>query len=98
MTSIDIGMAVLRGAASRLYDLHERILAFYKRHLPQGVLAALGVGFAVVCSVAIRLYALYDRFSIHLKELMPKGLYARALLIIIVPMVLLQSVVAFIFM
>ena len=32
------------------------------------------------------------------KELMPKGLYARALLIIIVPMVLLQSVVAFVFM
>jgi len=32
------------------------------------------------------------------KELMPKGLYARALLIIIVPMVVLQSVVAFVFM
>ena len=29
---------------------------------------------------------------------MPKGLYARALLIIIVPMVVLQSVVAFVFM
>ncbi len=29
---------------------------------------------------------------------MPKGLYARALLIIIAPMVLLQSVVAFVFM
>jgi two-component system, OmpR family, osmolarity sensor histidine kinase EnvZ len=32
------------------------------------------------------------------KNLMPKGLYARALLIIIVPMVVLQSVVAFVFM
>ncbi len=32
------------------------------------------------------------------KEMMPKGLYARALLIIIVPMVILQSVVAFVFM
>jgi two-component system osmolarity sensor histidine kinase EnvZ len=32
------------------------------------------------------------------KDLMPKGLYARALLIIIVPMVILQSVVAFVFM
>ncbi|MCX7322210.1 MAG: two-component sensor histidine kinase, partial [Hyphomicrobiales bacterium] len=31
-------------------------------------------------------------------ELMPKGLYARALLIMIVPMVILQSVVAFVFM
>ena len=29
---------------------------------------------------------------------MPNGLYARALLIIIVPMVVLQSVVAFVFM
>ncbi len=33
-----------------------------------------------------------------LKGVMPKGLYARALLIIIVPMVVLQSVVAFMFM
>ena len=32
------------------------------------------------------------------KAFMPKGLYARALLIIIVPMVILQSVVAFVFM
>ena len=32
------------------------------------------------------------------KSMMPKGLYARSLLIIIVPMVLLQSVVAFVFM
>src|SRR5438046_5010102 len=32
------------------------------------------------------------------KYWMPKGLYARALLIIIVPMVVLQSVIAFIFM
>ena len=32
------------------------------------------------------------------KSWMPKGLYARSLLIIIVPMVVLQSVVAFVFM
>src|SRR5882724_7091528 len=32
------------------------------------------------------------------KNWMPKGLYARALMIIIVPMVILQSVVAFVFM
>src|ERR1700681_5097517 len=32
------------------------------------------------------------------KNFMPKGLYARALLIMIVPMVVLQSVVAFVFM
>ncbi len=39
-----------------------------------------------------------DRFSLWLKSVLPKGLYARALLIIIVPMVVLQSVVAFMFM
>src|SRR5437763_6065077 len=39
-----------------------------------------------------------DRSSFSLREVMPKGLYARALLIIIVPMVVLQSVVAFVFM
>ena len=33
-----------------------------------------------------------------LNSVMPKGLYARALLIIIAPMVILQSVVAFVFM
>ncbi len=39
------------------------------------------------------------RRSTHwLNKIMPKGLYARALLIIIIPMVLLQSVIAYIFM
>ena len=33
-----------------------------------------------------------------IKRFMPNGLYARALLIIIAPMVILQSVVAFVFM
>ena len=49
-------------------------------------------------SVASRLYALYERGDIAFKQLLPKGLWARALLIIIVPMVVLQSVVAFVFM
>ncbi|MGB6540379.1 MAG: ATP-binding protein [Xanthobacteraceae bacterium] len=40
----------------------------------------------------------WDRFSRWMKSVMPKGLYARSLLIIIVPMVVLQSVVAFMFM
>jgi len=61
MTSLDIGMARLRGAAGRLAGAWEQIDSFIK-----GVL--------------------------------PKGLYARALLIIITPMVVLQSVVAFVFM
>jgi two-component system osmolarity sensor histidine kinase EnvZ len=38
-----------------------------------------------------------DRFAQWLKTVLPKGLYARALLIIILPMVVLQSVVAFMF-
>src|ERR1700761_9009943 len=40
----------------------------------------------------------WDRLGRWLKSVMPKGLYARALLIIIVPMVVLQSVVALMFL
>src|SRR3954454_20699546 len=45
-----------------------------------------------------RLYEVYDRSSLSLRGVMPKGLYARSLLIIIAPMVILQSVIAFVFM
>jgi two-component system osmolarity sensor histidine kinase EnvZ len=51
-----------------------------------------------VGSAALRVYDVWDRFGGWIKSLMPTGLYARSLLIIIVPMVLLQSVVAFVFM
>jgi two-component system, OmpR family, osmolarity sensor histidine kinase EnvZ len=51
---------------------------------------------------AVRLYrgkpSLWRRFSSGVSRRMPKRLYARSLLIIIVPMVVLQSVVAFVFM
>jgi two-component system osmolarity sensor histidine kinase EnvZ len=40
----------------------------------------------------------WKRLSRSLNNVMPKGLYARALLIIIAPMVILQSVIAFVFM
>ena len=40
----------------------------------------------------------WGRFNALAQGMMPKGLYARALLIIIAPMVILQSVVAFVFM
>ena len=40
----------------------------------------------------------WRRMSRWLNSVMPKGLYARALLIIIAPMVILQSVIAFVFM
>jgi two-component system osmolarity sensor histidine kinase EnvZ len=43
-------------------------------------------------------HAGWRRFARWLNGVMPKGLYARVLLIIILPMVILQSVVAFVFM
>src|SRR5262249_21310350 len=49
-------------------------------------------------AVGQRVYDVWDRFGNFIKSLMPTGLYARSLLIIIVPLVLLQSVVAFVFM
>lgn len=44
------------------------------------------------------LLGVYGRAARRLASLMPKGLYARALIIIITPIVLLQAVVGFIFM
>ncbi|HET9816547.1 MAG TPA: HAMP domain-containing protein, partial [Xanthobacteraceae bacterium] len=61
-------------------------------------IAALRSSLSALRSAAERGYDLYDRISAVLKGVMPKGLYARALLIIIAPMVVLQSVVAFMFM
>ena len=40
----------------------------------------------------------YGRLATRTREWMPKGLYARALIIIIAPMVLLQSVITFVFL
>ena len=40
----------------------------------------------------------WQRLDLWVRTVMPKGLYARSLLIIILPMVVLQSVVAFLFM
>jgi two-component system osmolarity sensor histidine kinase EnvZ len=58
----------------------------------------LRTGFSALRTAAMRAQVFYERAPIALKSLMPKGLFARALLIIIVPMVVLQSVVAFMFM
>ena len=49
-------------------------------------------------SAANRVSSSWTRFTRLVKSVMPKGLYARSLLIIIAPMVILQSVVAFVFM
>jgi two-component system, OmpR family, osmolarity sensor histidine kinase EnvZ len=61
-------------------------------------MAALRTSVSLLRSFAGRCSDLYERASATLKGIMPKGLFARALLIIIAPMVLLQSVVAFMFM
>jgi two-component system, OmpR family, osmolarity sensor histidine kinase EnvZ len=49
-------------------------------------------------SAAGRVSGVWDGFGRWFKGMMPTGLYARSLLIIILPMVILQSVVAFVFM
>jgi two-component system osmolarity sensor histidine kinase EnvZ len=61
-------------------------------------MAALRTSVTALRAFASRCYEFYERASVTLKGVMPKGLFARALLIIIAPMVLLQSVVAFMFM
>ncbi|MBZ0138342.1 MAG: two-component sensor histidine kinase [Pseudorhodoplanes sp.] len=48
--------------------------------------------------VTRRIAYAWDRLGRFIKRILPTGLYARALLIIIAPMVILQSVIAFVFM
>jgi two-component system osmolarity sensor histidine kinase EnvZ len=61
-------------------------------------MTTVDVGIARLRSAASRLSYGWGRFNLWFKAFMPKGLYARALVIIIAPMVILQSVVAFVFM
>ena len=61
-------------------------------------MTSLDIGLARLRTAAHHAYDGWDRFGRWFKSLMPTGLYARSLLIIIVPMVILQSVVAFVFM
>ena len=61
-------------------------------------MTSLDAGLATLRSAAGHVSAVWDAFARWLKSMMPTGLYGRALLIIIVPMVVLQSVVAFVFM
>jgi two-component system osmolarity sensor histidine kinase EnvZ len=58
----------------------------------------LDAGIARIRSAAGFVADNWRRMSRWLNAVMPKGLFARALLIIIIPMVILQSVVAFVFM
>jgi len=61
-------------------------------------MTSLDLGLTGLRSAGARLLDAYDRAGIWVKSYMPKGLYARSLLIIVTPMVVLQSVVAFVFM
>ena len=62
------------------------------------LMAAAGAVTNAAGALAAPITGPWDRLNRAIKALMPKGLYARSLLIIIVPMVVLQSVVAFLFM
>ena len=61
-------------------------------------MSTLDTGLTFIRTASRRMSSASGWLGRWFKELMPKGLYARALLIIIVPMVVLQSVVAFVFM
>src|SRR5947209_16424516 len=61
-------------------------------------MSTLDTGLTLIRSASRGVSAANGRLNQAVKNFMPKGLYARALLIMIVPMVVLQSVVAFVFM
>lgn len=61
-------------------------------------MSTLDTGLTLIRTASRRVADINDRLGQAFKDWMPKGLYARALLIIIVPMVILQSVIAFVFM
>ena len=83
MTSLDIGHG-LRTAMTRLREFWE-----WYDTIPPIRKIHRGLG---------QIAEGWRRISRWLNSVMPKGLYARALLIIILPMVILQSVIAFVFM
>ncbi|MGP9810635.1 ATP-binding protein [Rhodopseudomonas sp. NSM] len=61
-------------------------------------MSTLDTGLTLIRSASRRVSAANGWMGQRFNDFMPKGLYARALLIMIVPMVLLQSVIAFVFM
>jgi two-component system osmolarity sensor histidine kinase EnvZ len=84
MSSLDIGIASIRTALQRIVEAWNWYCEIPAVARIHGWLAQIRDG--------------WRRMSRTLNSVMPKGLYARALLIIIAPMVILQSVVAFVFM
>jgi two-component system osmolarity sensor histidine kinase EnvZ len=83
MTSLDLAQGV-RTAVTRVREAWEWYDSIPPVRRIHRVLAQIPEG--------------WRRMSRWLNGVMPKGLYARALLIIIAPMVILQSVIAFVFM
>ena len=83
MTSLDTGIAAVRSALVRLSDEWRRFA-----EIPAVRVARQAAG---------QVHDGWRRISRWMNSVMPKGLYARALLIIIAPMVILQSVLAFVF-
>src|SRR3954464_1119846 len=61
-------------------------------------MTSFDTGMTMIRSATERMSSANRVMGRRFNEVMPKGLYARALLIMIVPMVILQSVVAFVFM
>ncbi len=110
MTSLDTGLAKFRTAAGRLSDAWSRLGHWVHangldarsllRRLPAGDRAVRGIdqAWAQFRAGAVRIWDGWGRLGQWVNSFMPKGLYARSLLIIIAPMVILQSVVAFVFM
>jgi two-component system, OmpR family, osmolarity sensor histidine kinase EnvZ len=83
MTSLDTGIAAVRSALERMGDE-------WRRFNDIGAVRVTRRG-------AGQVHDGWRRMSRWLNSMMPKGLYARALLIMVAPMVILQSVLAFIF-
>src|SRR3954468_17716196 len=61
-------------------------------------MSTIDTGLTLIRTASRHVSAAHGWMGQAFKNFMPKGLYARALLIMIVPMVVLQSVVAFVFM
>src|SRR5450759_3807384 len=87
MSSLDIGVATMRTLRTALGLIGEAWQWY------DGIPAVRRIHAALA-----RIPEGWRRISRWLNSVMPKGLYARALLIIILPMVILQSVIAFVFM
>jgi two-component system osmolarity sensor histidine kinase EnvZ len=83
MTSLDTGIAAFRRSLLRIGDAWQWYCEIPVVARTHGWLAQLRDG--------------WRRSSRWLNGMMPKGLYARALLIMVAPMVILQSVVAFVY-